>query len=364
MANTANSESKITSISLQRPASVRKLLSKRVEDAWLLPSYWVGPENEHLRFLFSEETISSLAERSPIVLYGPSKAGKTALAVTLAVKWSQQTQSRPLHLTTAAEFSRLYSESIEIDDVASFRNRHRQCKLLLIDDFDSLASAPASGDELAATIDELVDSQRPIIITAERLPSSIAKLSTRLRSRLAAGLSIEVSLPSPSTRRVLIQKFARRLASKAPVDVIDRVASTIDDGVLTAEKCRNLVSLANGLASTDGNFSSATLAGVAGRSLRDEGPGLNAIGKAVARKLSVRLVDMRGSRRDANIVRARGMCAFLARQLTPASLQEIGDYLGGRDHSTILHSLKKTERLIASDPELANIHRELTTSLS
>lgn len=364
MAKTANSDSKVTSIGLERPASVRKLLSKSADDAWLLPSYWVGPENDALKFLFSDDTISSLAGRSPIVLYGASKVGKTALAVTLAVKWSRQTQSRPLHLTTAAEFSRLYSESIEIDDVASFRNRHRQCKLLLIDDFDSLISAPASADELAATIDELLESQRPVIITAERLPPAIAKLSTRLRSRLAAGLSIEVSPPSPSTRLVLIEKFARRLASKASVEVIDRVASTIDDGILTAEKCRNLVSLANGLARADGNFSSAALAGVAGRALRDEGPGLNAIGKAVARKLSVRLVDMRGSRRDANIVRARGMCAFLARQLTPASLQEIGEYLGGRDHSTILHSLRKTEGLIASDPELANIHRELTTSLS
>lgn len=335
----------------------------RADKAWLLPSYWVGPENASLQFLFSDEVLENLAQQSPIVLFGPAEVGKTALAVTLAVRWSRLTSARPLHLTTATDFAAQFSEAIEIDDSESFRSRHRGCKLLLVDNLDTLASAPAAQLEMAATLDELAEAERPVIITCKQLPAAIAKLNSRLRSRLSAGLSIQLQLPTDDTRKLLLTKFSKRAAAKLDIDALASAASSIADGKATANHLKTLVSLASGVSKIDGSFSNATITSLANTVVSGEGPNLNSIAKSVARKLNVRLADMRGSKRDANIVRARGLAAQLARSLTPCSLQEIGQYFGGRDHSTILHACKKIDSALITDTELATAHRELKAAL-
>ncbi|GAB5403161.1 MAG: helix-turn-helix domain-containing protein [Aureliella sp.] len=352
---------KLASIPLERPASVKKLLGKSSSDGWLLPSYWIGPENEQLSYLFSDDIIRDLAHQSPIVLFGPSGSGKTALAVTLAVRWSRVTSLRPMHLTTGADFASQFSEAIEIDDSESFRSRNRGCKLLLIDHLEKLATAPAAQVELAATIDELREARRPVIVTSSRLPAAIAKLKPRLRSRLSDGLSLKLSLPSNETCKLLLRKFATRAGTKLDIDAL---AASAGDGKSTALTLKTLVSLASGVAKLDGSMSSAALASLASSAAGGEVPAISAIAKVVARRMNVRLADMRGSKRDASIVRARGLAAKLARSLTPSSLQEIGQYLGGRDHSTILHALKKTDALLATDTDLATAYRELKADLT
>ncbi len=352
---------KLTSIPLERPASVKKLLGSRSGDSWLLPSYWVGPENEQLSYLFSDDIIQDLAQQSPVVLFGASGSGKTALAVTLAVRWSRMTSLRPMHLTTGADFASQFSEAIEIDDSESFRSRNRGCKLLLIDDLDNLATAPAAQVELAATLDELKEAGRPVIVTSSRLPASVAKLKARLRSRLSDGLSLKLSLPGNETCKLLLKKFAARAATNLDINAL---AASAGNGKATALTLKTLVSLASGVAKLDGSMSATALATLANTASGGEVPSIGSIAKVVARRMNVRLADMRGSKRDASMVRARGLAAKLARTITPSSLQEIGQYFGGRDHSTILHALKKTDALLATDTDLATAYRELKADLS
>ena len=134
----ADSSNDSFSIALERPASVRRHLPEFDKD-WLLPNYFVGPENDGLNYLFDEDTISCLQESSPILLYGDTHVGKTMIAVALASKWSKLTKKRPICFTTGREYAQQYAEAVEIDDIDGFRKRHRTCQMLVIDGLDEMS---------------------------------------------------------------------------------------------------------------------------------------------------------------------------------------------------------------------------------
>src|SRR5690606_12361150 len=145
-------------------------------------------------------------------------SGKTSLAITLATLWSRQTEQRPLLFTTGENFSRDYREALEADDVDHFRRRHRRCRLLVIDNVDVLTTKPAAQDELAANLDAMLESGRPVILTAQRLPSTMRGFRPQLASRLTGGYSVELSLPHGATRAKILTLLASSIDPLVPVD--------------------------------------------------------------------------------------------------------------------------------------------------
>jgi chromosomal replication initiator protein len=195
---------KLSSIPLEQPPSLRRQESAGASVAWTIPSFIVGEENAHLAFLFSKRQLTKLGQLSPIVFFGPSASGKTALAITLATRWSRHTDQRPLLFTTGELFARDFQEALDADDVEHFRRRHRRCRLLVIDNVDVLASKPAAQEELTATLDTMAELERPVVLTASRLPSTIRGFRPALASRFHAGFSLELALPGPdSLSRIL-----------------------------------------------------------------------------------------------------------------------------------------------------------------
>ncbi len=296
-------------------------------------------------------------------MYGDPSVGKTALAVTLAVAWSRAVFARPLCLTTGETFSKSFTSAVEIDDTDSFRSRLRGSQLLLVDNLDALANAPAAQTELAATLDELNNASRPVIVTSSKLPSAIAKLNRPLASRLCGGLSIQLARPSSATAREVVSALARTLAPKCDLAALLLLAEQLSAADVSVDMLRTLVLLARDHAKPDGSFNTQAVAALVHSTVHSAGPSIKDIAKVVARRLNVRLTDMRGSTRKSTIVRARGLATYLSRQLTSSSLQEIGLFFGGRDHSTVLHACKKTESMLAADPELATLHRDLLSEL-
>ncbi|QDV21722.1 helix-turn-helix domain-containing protein [Aureliella helgolandensis] len=355
--------SRVTKISLERPASVRKFLPSLAQNGWLLPEYHVGSENEGLRYLFSEPVIENLAALSPIVLYGDRFVGKTALAITLAVTWSRICARRPLSFTTGRSFSQDFTAALEISDTDSFRTRTRDCQLLVIDDLDPIATAPAAQEELVHTLDQLALAERPVILSSQRLPSTIPQLSSTLSSRLTGGFSLQLQRPTGATVSDIALQLARTIDPKLDEQDILRLCNLFDSRPLTTLDLRNIVLLAHQTKSASGSVNCSAVKQLALQHMESDTPTLPSIAKVVARRLRVRLTEMRGATRDANIVRARGLAIHLARKLTPASLQQIGQFFGGRDHSTVLHASRKVENLIESDPELANLIRDIQADL-
>ncbi len=359
-----NRKSSITIIPLQRPASLRKLLPKTADKISLLPNYHVGPENASIEFLFREATLERLHELSPVVLYGEQDVGKSNLAITLASRWSRLHSARPICLTTGEQFSSQFTSALEIDDVDTFRRKHRGCKLLLIDELESLASAKATQTELAATLDALAESMKPVIITSKQLPASISGLKPRLVSRLSGGTSLAVSRPSMETAISMASALRKEIAPNVSDDDIRSLIASFPEAELTAAFVRVVVTSAAASVSSNGELDLKRAAVLAKSNVQAPAVGIKDIAKLVSRRMNIRLTDLRSSTRQARVVRARGVVTLLVRDTTNLSLQEIGEYLGGRDHSTVLHSYNKTVKLLSTDPEISALHTQLLSELS
>ncbi|MCC6507652.1 MAG: AAA family ATPase [Pirellulaceae bacterium] len=355
---------KINSIALEQPPSLRRPEAAHADVNWTLPTYVVGSENAQLNFLFAKRQIAKLAALSPIVLFGPSACGKTALAITLATLWSRQTDQRPLLFTTGQTYSDDYLEALEADDVEHFRRRHRRCRLLVIDNLDTLATKPASQDELAANLDAMQDNDRPVVLTASRLPAAIRGIKPHLASRLTAGYTLELALPNAATRAKIVAVLSATIDPLLPIDDLVALLAKLNQP-FTAQHLQSIVMLASQQRRLYGSLDLGQLRAHALSAFNRQPLDINTIAKAVAKRFRMKLPELRSATRLARVVRARGLVILLSRKLTSASLQSIGEYFGGRDHSTILHAFRKLEESLPGDPELSQalleLEHELTT---
>jgi chromosomal replication initiator protein len=327
----------------------------------MVADFEVGDENSGLRYLFEDDTIRDLSSLSPVVFFGEDGTGKTALSLTLAVRWARLTLARPLCFSSGESFAQDYAAAIEIDDLESFHSRYRQCKLLIIDSLERLSEKAAAQDELVSTLDVLAKLQAPVIVSCNKLPASVRRMKPALASRLSAGFSIELSRPGKETRRALVASLIQAIDRSLPTEQICDFCSELDRP--SAYDLKSVVTIAHQSKTSSGSVDFDVMSQLVRQHLSGTHLSVPEIAKVVARRLRVKLSDMRGSTRHANIVRARGLAILLSRNLTSASLQQIGHYFGDRDHSTILHAFRKTNRLLSSDAELskalADAHSEL-----
>lgn len=349
-------------IPLEQPASVRRLQTTTDERGYILPSFCVGPENTALEYLFAEPQISELAKLSPVLFFGNNGVGKSCLAITLAVQWSRLTSARPLHFTTGEAFCRDYAAAIEIDDIEHFRNRHRRCKLLVIDDLDYVFSKNAAQEELISTLDALEAEQRPVIMSLSRLPAPDSGVLPALGSRLVAGYSIEIRPPSLVTADEILRLLVKRIDPEMPLAELIKF-SRQQASPLNARDLDAFVNLASQHRKISGYVDKNVLANIADQVSSGTIPTVASIAKAVGRRLGVKLNELRGATRQSKVVRARALAILLSRRMTTLSLQHIGEYFGGRDHSTVLHSCRKIDKLLESDSELAAAKNDVEIEL-
>ena len=359
MATTSDS---IKLIPLEQPASVRRLQTATDERGWILPFFCVGPENFSLDYLFADPQITALANLSPVLLFGNKSVGKSCLAVTLAVQWSRLIAARPLHFTTGEGFFRDYEAAIEIDDIEHFRNRHRRCKLLVIDDLEFVFSKVAAQEELIATLDALEAEQRPVIVCLSRLPAPESGVLPALVSRLVAGFSVELHPPSSITADEILRLLVKRIDPELPLAELIKFARQ-QASPLNALDLDAFVNLASQHRKISGSVDKNVLASIANQVSSGTVPTVASIAKAVGRRLGIKLNELRGSTRQSKVVRARSLAILLSRRMTTLSLQHIGEYFGGRDHSTVLHSCRKIDKLLESDSELAAAKNDVEIEL-
>ena len=209
-------------------------------------------ENDALGYLFHHDTIAKLRSVSPVLLYGEKAVGKTALAITLAVRWSQLLHERPVCFMTGANFCKLYAEAVEIDDISSFRSKLRSAKLLLIDNIEPLSAKLPAQQELASIIDTLVELQRPVILTSSCLPLATGGYLPHLSSRFLAGFSIQLVKPCHAARSALIEQFVSKINPKLPLSDLTRLADDLSsEQPLSASQLSSFILLANQNIRTD-----------------------------------------------------------------------------------------------------------------
>ncbi len=294
---------------------------------------------------------------NPLYLHAGVGLGKTHLLQALAAA-AEQSGRRVLYLT-AEKFMYGFVQALKSQTALAFKEAMRAIDVLVVDDLQFL-QGKAVQQEFCHTLNALIDSGRQVVVAADRPPADLDALEDRVRSRLAGGLVVEIGALDEELRLKILQ--ARIAAAKAqhqdfdvPADVVAYIAANVTQTGRDLEgACHRL------LAHAKLTGQRVTL-DMAERSLRDlirvaepKRIRIEDIQRVTARHYNVSRQDMLSSRRTASVVKPRQVAMYLSKTLTPRSLPEIGRRFGGRDHTTVLHAVRKIEGLLSDDQSLAS----------
>ncbi len=344
------------------PAAPRPSLNER----YTFERFVVGTNNQ-LAVAASRAVAEKPAKMyNPLFLYGGVGLGKTHLMHAIGHRLLADDPSRRVIYLSSEQFTNEMVTSIQEGTTAAFRRRFREMDLLLVDDIQFMEGKEGTQEEFFHTFNALYDAQRQIILTSDRPPKELRGLEERLVSRFEWGLVADIQPPDLETRMAILRK-------KAADDGL-----TLDDQVIEfiAHSCKASVRELEGAVIKLLAFSSLThqeitptlartaLLGMFSRH-RDDGPVLSPerIQDTVARRWRVRPEALASKRRTKDVTVPRQVAMYLIKEALGTSLVQIGEFFGGRDHSTVIHSIRKVEEDMARDPAFRNLVDEARQEL-
>ena len=260
---------------------------------------------------------------------------------------SDERPYRTVRYTRAADFARELSDAIDVQAVEELRTKYRTVALLILEDVGRLAGKAAAQEELMHILDVLVASGRKVVVTASAAPGELAGIVPGLQSRLIEGLSIPLAPPGPKARVAIL----RQLASLRGTELSEQVTQMLAEGLdgTAAELHGLLTQLEVRAKLAGGTISPESARRLLAKRSGAHRPPLKDIAAVTARYFSLKVVEIRSPSRRKAVVTARNVAMYLARHITGDSLEQIGRYFGGRDHTTVMHGCRKTESLLTSD---------------
>ncbi len=295
---------------------------------------------------------------NPLFLHGPPGLGKTHLLAAIANYLRANAPGLSVRYTTAESFTNEFVGALKSAGADGFKARYRDIDVLLIDDVQFLEGKPATEEEFFHTFNALYESGSQLVLSADRIPSELSTLASRLRDRFEWGLTVPVEPPNLATRLTVL----RRLVQEAGVEIADtealgELANRIDANVRQLHGALTRVLAHASLMARP--LSSELIAEVIPRGRSAQATSVEEIQQRVAEGFGISRAELVGPGRAATPLRARQVAIFLTRELTDLSLPQIGRLYGGRDHSTVLNSLRRVEASLAEDAALADRIQDL-----
>jgi chromosomal replication initiator protein len=330
-------------------------------------AYIVGPENLLVapavrRLLDGADLADPSAMFNPLVIVGPSGSGKSHLVQGLARLWTSRHGAEHVGYYSAADFGRERQSAHIEQRLAAWRSSVRSLKLLVVEDIDRLRARTTIQCELRQAIDALVAARGMIVATSARDPLLVANLDGGLRDRLAAGLTVHLKPPGQAARRAILQHAASARGLTLAADQLEQLArrecstplkliGRLTDGPLAERAVERSKAVTNGVSASsskraDGHNNEHRLV-------------IKQILSVAARYFGVTQSALAGPSRRRSLVQARNAVVYFSRRLTGLSYAEIGRALGGRDHSTIMHSESQVVERLESDPATQQSIEEL-----
>jgi chromosomal replication initiator protein len=299
---------------------------------------------------------------NPLFLHGPPGLGKTHLLGAIGNYLRANAPGLSIRYATAESFTNEFVGALKAAGADGFKARYRDIDVLLVDDVQFLEGKPATEEEFFHTFNALYESGSQLVLSADRIPSELSTLAARLRDRFEWGLTVAVEPPELATRLTVL----RRLAREAGVEIADNealgeLANRIDANVRQLHGALTRVLAHASLMARP--LSSELIAEVIPRGRSAQTTSVEEIQQRVAEGFGISRAELVGSSRAATPLRARQVAIFLTRELTDLSLPQIGRLYGGRDHSTVLNSLRRVEAGLADDSGLAGRVNELRRSI-
>jgi chromosomal replication initiator protein len=310
---------------------------------------------------FARAASLAVAERpsrayNPLFLYGGVGMGKTHLMHAIGHEVKRRQPSASICYVSAEKFTNEMITSLRNDRMTSFRDRFRTVDVLLIDDIQFIAQKERTQEEFFHTFNALHESMKQIVIASDRPPKELAEIEDRLRSRFEWGLIADIQPPDLETKVAILLKKAESEQVQLPTDVALFVASNVRTNVRELEGA--LVRL---IAWCHHNHMEITLASTQQClkqfiDMQVRKITIEAIQRAVAENFGMRVSDLKQKNNSRNVVVPRQIAMYLAKQMTEASLPEIGRQFGNKHHTTVMHSISKIDELRRTDKDL---HRTL-----
>jgi len=289
---------------------------------------------------------------NPLFLYGGVGLGKTHLMHAIGHEVKRRQPTMNICYVTAEKFLNEMINSIRNDRMTSFRDRFRGVDVLLIDDIQFITQKERTQEEFFHTFNALHESMKQVVITSDRSPKELAEIEERLRSRFEWGLIADIQPPDLETKVAILQKKAESEQSNLPTDVALFIASNVRTNVRELEGA--LVRL---IAWCNHNNMEITLQSTQ-QCLKQfidtqvRKISIDAIQKAVAENFAMRVSELKQKNNSRAVVVPRQIAMYLAKNLTEASLPEIGRQFGGKHHTTVMHSIGKIDELRRTDKDL------------
>jgi len=324
-------------------------LTVPLDSRFSFDQFVVGKANELAYAAARRVADSEIASFNPLFLYGGVGLGKTHLMHAIAHHTRTKFPDRKVVYLSAEKFMYHLIRAIRHKDTVVFKEQFRSVDLLMIDDVQFLNDKDSTQEEFFHTFNDLVDNNRQVVVSADKAPHDLDGMEERLRSRLGWGLVADIHATNYELRLSIIDAKADRLGVDIPVKVREFLAHRIISNVRELEGALNRV------------VAHATLVGreitleacqdVLHDVLRanDRRVTIEEIQKRVAEHFNIRFADMHSARRARAVARPRQIAMYLSKQLTSRSLPEIGRKFGGRDHTTVMHAVRKVEELSQAD---------------
>ena len=344
-------------------------INSNLNDKYVFDNFIVGNSNK-----FAHAAALSVAENpgkmyNPLFLYGNSGLGKTHLMHAIGNYITENSNKRVLYVTSE-QFRQDFVQANRKDDsgtnfnyIEFFKDKYRNIDVLIIDDIQFLGGAEKSQEEFFHTFNNLYNDSKQIIISSDRSPNDLKLLADRLRTRFTWGLQVNIFPPDFSLKMEILKKkiIAGNFEQDIPDDVIEYIASNIGPDVRQLEGSITRVLAYSAI--WGGKEITLDLAIDALQDFISKGIGekdeISRIQKIVSEYFQITVEDIRSKKRSSNISFPRQIAMYLCRTMTSESFPRIGTEFGGKDHTTVMHSVEKIEKEIKVNKDLANIIEKL-----
>ena len=323
----------------------------------------VGKSNE-LAFSAAERVADSKdVPFNPLFLYGGVGLGKTHLMHAIAWQKKKLNPKFEILYLSAEKFMYEFIKAIRVKNTVAFKDQYRSVNLLMIDDVQFIIGKESTQEEFFHTFNALTDKNRQIVISADKSPSDLEGLEERLRSRLGSGLVADIHPTTYELRLSIIEAKIKKYNIDLSKDIIEFLAHKITTSVRELEGALTRLAAHVTLVGRSVNLEIAEDLLQDLLRASDRRTTIDQIQKKVAEHFNVKISDMHSARRSRTVARPRQVAMFLAKNLTTRSLPEIGRKFGGRDHTTVIHAIKKVKELVKNDSSLSEDIEILTRNL-
>ena len=326
-------------------------------------NFVVGKPNEFAYAAAQRVSESIVPTFNPLFLYGGVGLGKTHLMHAIAWNIKEKAPEKKVIYISAEKFMYLFIKSLRFKNSLSFKEMFRAVDILMIDDVQFIGGKETTQEEFFHTFNELVDNNKQVILSADKSPSDLDGVEDRLKSRLGWGLVADIHPTTFELRLGILQSKAKKYNIPIPDNVLEFLAFKITSNIRELEGALNRVIAHTTLVGR--NVTIDVAKDVLKDLLRSNEKfiTIEIIQRKVCEYYSIKLSDLISTKRKQEITKARQVAMFLSKQLTTKSLPEIGRNFGGKDHTTVIHSVKKVKETISTNKEFAADLEILTKSL-